>query len=59
MFRININRMQMSDIDFQIQKDVLARFSLKIDGEQFCQITTYSQADINGEFSPKQVLQFG
>ena len=29
MFRININRMQMSDIDFQIQKEVLARFSLK------------------------------
>ena len=29
MFRINNNRMQMSDIDFQIQKDVLARFSLK------------------------------
>ena len=59
MSRISINRIQMSDIDFQLQKDVLAKYTFKeIGGKKYFQITTYAQADLKGK-SPTQVLQFG
>lgn len=49
----------MSDIDFQLQKDVLAKYTFKeIGGKKYFQITTYAQADLKGK-SPTQVLQFG